>query len=291
MIEQSLIEKLEAALIKNPDGWQITHNARVMELIDIIRQHTAAPNVVERVRNAIREEYVKAGPYGVMSKLFEPMAKAAIAAMGDASTSTKEGVTSPASSSEISLDEEERLRARLFDIVCQHEDVSDGLIMDRIMKEVRPYLRTTEPLYPPGFVKAMQHLADTDDLPPIKPVSSCPHGFRYEGQCKLCPPPYGNAEQPDECREAFGKWFSDNPPSMYPTEIAWAAWQAAWKHKNGSQRAVEFYRPLDEVAAEYAYKMATPGISRTQVDHILLTYASNLEKRDVIAMKRVFGGE
>jgi len=41
----------------------------------------------------------------------------------------------------ISVVDEEKLRANLFDIICSHE-ATDGLIMDKIIKALRPYLRT-----------------------------------------------------------------------------------------------------------------------------------------------------
>jgi hypothetical protein len=42
--------------------------------------------------------------------------------------------------------DEEKLRAELFSIISMHKDVLDGLIMDKIMKKLLPYLRTTEPV-------------------------------------------------------------------------------------------------------------------------------------------------
>lgn len=57
-----------------------------------------------------------------------------------------------------------------------------------------------------------------------------------------------------------------------------------YKSENNEQ-PVEITRPLDEEAAEYAYKMG-PNISRTQINEILLNYAKKQEVREMIAMKR-----
>lgn len=61
--------------------------------------------------------------------------------------------------------DEETLRAQLYDILCAHE-VTGGLIMDKFMDKLRPYLRTASP-YNAGKVvavldKAIRMLADDE---------------------------------------------------------------------------------------------------------------------------------
>lgn len=151
-LSKSLIGKLEELKWTESLGDHACPNYTIDQCIAIIRQHTAAPDVVERILRALF------GAWDESNENWKAMKRQElIAAMGGGCVDTSTQVaTPPTQASEISVISQEewhsdlarKVRLAIFEGYMPFSDprVNIADVEESIYAKLRPYLRTTEPV-------------------------------------------------------------------------------------------------------------------------------------------------